>query len=145
MRAGNNPAAQWFYRTARGYGKGLEGINLPDQFVGRELSPRLFPRMFIEQSWEDENHTTLFNEFIHWLSPVLLLMDFLKDDQRRAFEVSARAQALLVEKMHLLYPKVIDEKEIKAARVEATLRKTVTRTDTEEPLMAVDYLEITRN
>ena len=144
-RAGNSPSAQWFYRTRRGYGQGLKGFNLAQQHIGRELSPRLFPRMFIEQSWEDEHHTTLFNEFIHWLSPVLLLMDFLKDDQRKSFEASARAQALLVDKMYLLYPKVIDEKEIKAARVEAAFRKATTHESTDEPPLAIDYLEITRS
>lgn len=124
-RAGEKPAAQWFHRTENGYGTGLTGTNITKRHLGRELSPRLFPRMFIEQTWEDEYHEALFNDFINWLSPLILLMDFLKDDQRQYFEFNARTQALLVEKMHLLYPKIISERDINAARVEAALRKSL--------------------
>jgi hypothetical protein len=38
-------------------------------------------------------------------------------------EQSAKQHALLVEKMYPLYPKVIDQQAINAARVEAMMRK----------------------
>jgi hypothetical protein len=122
-RAGNRPSAQWFLREQNGYGYGLKGINLDNRLIGREMSPRLFPRMFVEEHWEDDAHAALVNDFINWMSPWLLLLDFLKDAQREALESAARKHALLVDKLHVLYPKVVEEKYIKAARVEARLRK----------------------
>jgi hypothetical protein len=123
-RAGERPSAQWFLREQNGYGFGLKGIDLDDSLVGRELSPRMFPRMFIEEHWDNDADAALVNAFINWMSPWLLLLDFLKDPQRAALESAARKHAMQVDKLHLLYPKVVEEKYIKAARVEAMLRRT---------------------
>ena len=123
-RAGKKPSAQWFLREQNGYGYGLKGINLDNRLVGREMSPRLFPRMFVEEHWENDTHAALVNDFINWMSPWLLLLDFLKDAQREALESAASKHAMVVDKLHVLYPKVVQEKYIKAARVEAMLRKT---------------------
>jgi hypothetical protein len=79
--------------------------------------------MIVEEHWESSTHAKLVNDFIKWMSPWSLLLDFLKDDQRETLEQAARRHALLVEKLHVLYPKSIAEKHIKAARVEAMLRK----------------------
>ena len=107
-RAGSRPSAQWFLREANGYGYGLKGINLNKELAGREMSPRLFPRMFVEEHWENKTHAALVNDFINWMSPWLLLLDFLKDDQRENLELAARRHAVLVDKLHLLYPKIIE-------------------------------------
>ncbi len=123
-RAGSKPMAQWFLREENGYGYGLRGVNLDSRLEGREMSPRLFPRLFIEEHWENKTDAVLVNDFIDWMSPWLLLLDFLKDRQRASLELSARKHALLVDKLHRLYPKVVEERHIKAARVEAMLRKT---------------------
>lgn len=131
-RAGSRPSAQWFLREENGYGYGLKGINLEQGLIGREMSPRLFPRMFVEEHWENETDRQLVNEFINWMSPWLLLLDFLKDAQREALELAARKHAVLVDKLHILYPKVVEEKHIKAARVEAMLRKTRQNKEQEE-------------
>lgn len=136
-RAGNNPGAQWFLRKEDAYGLGMDVINIDNKYIGRSMSPRMFPRMFIEQQWDNDSECALFNEFINWLSPWLLLMDFLSDSQRKVFEKSARQHALLVDEMHLLYPKVIDEKNIKAARVEAALRKTVPSPEEPDEVMNI--------
>ena len=101
----------------------LSGVNLDECLIGRDLSPRLFPRLFIEQSWDNEPATKLVDDFIDWLSPWILLLDFLKDPQREAFEGAARKHAMIVDRMHPLYPKVVCDKHINAARVEAMLRK----------------------
>lgn len=122
-RAGSKPSAQWFLREANGYGYGLKGINIGNVLIGREMSPRLFPRMFIEEHWENSTHAKLVHDFIDWMSPWLLLLDFLKDAQRASLEMAARKHALLVDKLYRLYPKIVEEKHINAARVEAVLRK----------------------
>jgi len=122
-RAGDRPGAQWFKRRDDGYGYGMRGVNLDERLIGRELSPRLFPRLFIEQSWDNEPATALVDDFIDWLSPWILLLDFLKDPQREAFEAAARRHAMIVDRVHPLYPKVVCDRHIRAARVEAMLRK----------------------
>jgi len=123
QRAGRNPSAQWFYRDQFDYGKGLSGINLKKNLANRELSARLFPKMLVQQQWMNKSDETLINAFINWLSPYLLVLDFLRDTQRGMLEKSAKQHALLVEKMYPLYPKVIDQQVINAARVEAMMRR----------------------
>lgn len=136
-RAGNNPGAQWFFRNDVAYGHGIDVINVDEKYIGRGMSPRMFPRMFVEQQWDTDSECALFNEFINWLSPWLLLMDFLSDSQRKIFETTARQHAMLVDEMHLLYPKVISEKDINAARVEAALRKSAPVAEESDELMHI--------
>jgi hypothetical protein len=123
QRAGKNAAAQWFYRDRFNYGKGLTGINLKQNLLGRELSARLFPKMLVQQQWQDETNQSLIDAFIHWLSPYLLVLDLLRDTQRESLELTAKNHALLVDKMYPLYPKIINQQAINAARVEAMMRK----------------------
>lgn len=135
QRAGEQPSAQWFHRDNYNYGKGLTGVNLNNNFIGRELSARLFPKMLVQQQWPDETKESLIDAFIHWLSPYLLVLDFLRDTQRETLELTAKNYAVIVDKMYPLYPKIINQQAINSARVEAMLRKsnqtsTVTSTST---------------
>jgi hypothetical protein len=123
QRAGRRPSAQWFYRNNLDYGKGIVGINLKKDLANRELSARLFPKMLVQQQWQNKADETLVDAFINWLSPYLLVLDYLRDAQREILEQSAKQHALLVDKMFPLYPKVIDRKAINAARVEAMMRR----------------------
>ena len=123
QRAGKRPSAQWFYRDNFDYGKGVSGINLNDDLAERELSARLFPKMLVQQQWMYKPDETLVEAFINWLSPYLLVLDFLRDPQREVLEIQAKQYALLVDKMYPLYPKVINQKAINAARVEAMMRR----------------------
>ena len=140
-RAGEKPAAQWFYRNNLNDGKGLTGINLANHLTERELSARLFPKMLVQQEWQNNTHHALVDAFIHWLSPYLLVLDFLRDPQRETLEHSAKQQAILVEKMHLLYPKVINQKVINAARVEAMMRKANQVKPKTDPIETIEYIE----
>lgn len=140
-RAGKNPSAQWFYRDDLSYGKGLNGVNLDKKLVKRELSARLFPKMLVQQEWHNANHDSLVNAFIHWLSPYLLVLDFLRDTQRETLEQAARQQAALVERMHLLYPKIINQQAINAARVEAMMRKSNQKKTKDDTADAIEYIE----
>lgn len=130
-RAGTHPSAQWFYRDQYDSGTGIAGINLDCQFDGRELSARLFPRMMIQQRWLLHTDSSLVDAFINWLSPYLLVLDFLKDAQREQLEQAAKQHALLVDKLFPLYPRIIDHRAINAARVEARMRKTVPESESQ--------------
>ena len=140
-RAGENPSAQWFYRNRFSYGKGLTGVNLNQQLVGRELSARIFPKMLVQEQWQDKTKESLIKAFIHWLSPYLLVLDFLRDTQREALELTAKNHALLVDKMFPLYPKVINQQVINAARVEAMMRKSNQTKSKDKTVETIEYIE----
>jgi hypothetical protein len=141
LRAGKHPTAQWFYRNRFDYGKGLGGINLDNNLAGRELSARLFPKMLVQQQWSNKSDETLIDTFINWLSPYLLVLDFLTDAQREALEQSAQQYALLVDKMYPLYPKVINQKVINSARVEAVMRKSNQTKTRDKAVETIEYIE----
>jgi len=56
------------------------------------------------------------------MSPWLLLLAFLKDTPRETLELAARKQALPVDKLLVLYRRIIEETHIKAARIEVMPR-----------------------
>ncbi len=142
-RAGERPAAQWFLRDTENNGTGLYGINLPANLHGRELTPRMFPKMLVSRHWDDENEQALVDAFVHWLSPYLLLLDFLRDPQREALEKMACRHACAVDRMYPLYPKVIDTRAINSARVEAMLRRSHPASSANDPpVTGVDYIEL---
>ncbi len=141
QRAGSQPSAQWFYRDQFNDGIGLTGVNLDNSLIGRELSPRLFPKMLIQQQWQNKTKASLVDSFIDWLSPYLLVLDFLRDPQRETLESTARNQALLVDKMHLLYPKIINQQAINAARVEAVMRKSTQNNNKDKTQETIEYIE----
>ena len=140
-RAGEKPSAQWFYRDRFSYGRGLTGINLKPDYIGRELSARLFPKMLVQQQWQDETKASLVDAFINWLSPYLLVLDFLKDRQRETLELTAKDHALLVDQMYPLYPKIINQQAINAARVEAVMRRSNQPKVRDKTADEIEYIE----
>ena len=141
QRAGKHPSAQWFYRNSFDYGHGMDGINLAHNLAGRELSARLFPKLLVQQQWPDKTDEALIDTFINWLSPYLLVLDFIRDKQREELEQSAMLYALIVDKMYPLYPKVIDQQCINSARVEAMMRKSNQSKTREKALETIEYIE----
>jgi hypothetical protein len=141
QRAGTQASAQWFYRNQFNDGKGLNGINMNPRLINRELSPRLFPKLLVQQHWHDKTDASLVDAFIEWSSPYLLVLDFLRDAQREALEITAREQAMLVDKMYLLYPKIINQQAINAARVEASIRKANQTKTRNKTLETIEYAE----
>ncbi|VAW55021.1 hypothetical protein MNBD_GAMMA06-1392 [hydrothermal vent metagenome] len=141
LRAGKYPSAQWFYRNQFDYGKGLHGINLDKNLVERELSARLFPKLLVQQQWFNPSDEALIHTFICWLSPYLLVLDFLHDTQRETLEQFAQQQALIVDKMCPMYPKIINQQAINAARVEAVMRKSNTSKTKDKAAEAIEYIE----
>lgn len=141
-RAGTPASAQWFRRQPDGSASGLHGHNINEAFVGRTLTVGDFPEFFIAGSDEQAYHGRLLQSFLQWQSPWLLLLDTLDPEQRRFFEQCARKQALVVEQQYLLYPEVIDESFIRAARVEAKLRKSQMQQADQEEVMSTFYIEL---
>lgn len=140
--AGKKPQAQWFKRTIDGHGIGLKGNNISDSLIGRELDEALFHPFMISDKLHDNLHINLINEFIQWQSPWLLLLDTLSESQRMIFEEKSCRRALIVDQLHQLYPEIIDDSFIAAARVEALLRKSNARPVESEKVMCTEYIEL---
>ncbi len=141
-RAGLRPAAQWFRRTNKGHGTGLEGVSLAPGLTGRELAAQTFPELLLADIGHDEAHCQLLDDFHAWQAAWLLTLPYLARPVRQALERQARRQAYVVENQFRLYPEMIDADSITAARVEARLRQeTPLSPMADEPLPAF-YIEL---
>jgi hypothetical protein len=121
--AGPAPAAQWFQRNEDGSGTGLVGIHLLDHaLIGRRLPGPAFPTLLLADIGHDSAHQQLIDDFHAWQAVWLLTLPGLNPDARHRLESQARRQAAVVESQFRLYPQVLDEGLIQAARVEARLR-----------------------
>lgn len=105
-RAGPKPKAVWFER------------NRPDD--------RRFPPCLIREDWGNDQQQKLCDRYIERLAPRLLMIPGLPKDVRSRLELAACEHALEVERFFPLYPEVVDENALTAARVEARLRRAST-------------------
>ncbi len=141
--AGVSPAAQWFWRLPNGSGIGMPGIHLPTAWESRTLALDAFPTLFLSSLGHDATQRQLIRDFHAWQAPWLLLLSHLDLDTRRELEQQARHQAFEVLKHHRLYPPAADENEIKAALVEAILRRSQGDPKPErENTLSTDYIEL---
>jgi hypothetical protein len=136
------PAAQWFKRNQDGSATGITGHNIDASLTGRVIGAEAFHPFFISAVHNDDFHTRLVREFIEWQSPWLLLLDTLSREDREIFERHARRQAMVVDQQYLLYPEVIDPSFIRAARVEAKLRRTHIQEVDQDEVMSTFYIEL---
>jgi hypothetical protein len=120
--AGAEPTAQWFSRGADGSGLGLMLLGPAADLGGRILPSADFPPLLLANPGHDETHRHLVEDFLTWQAPRLLCLP-LEPELRRGIERQARAQPEAISDLHRLYPEVIDPEGIRAARVEAVLRR----------------------
>lgn len=135
--AGEKPAAQWFRRNMDSSGLGLAGINLSNSYQGRRILTENFPELFIQTESHDLEHSQLIEEFLCWQAPWLLLLNNIDSETRQQYEQLARQHAMEVAKQYRLYPQIVEEDQIKAARIEAKLRDS--QPSEEEKTMAPSY------
>jgi hypothetical protein len=101
-RAGWNPRARWFQRT--------------------QSETTRFPPLLLSEDWDNESDHRLCQRYLQRQAPRLLMLHGLDHDDRLRMEQAARDNALEVQRFYPVYPKVADEKLMKAIRVEARLR-----------------------
>ena len=101
-RAGSKPRAAWFIRS------------VPDEDN--------FPTCLIRDNWENPDPRRLCELYLQRLAPRLLMMDGLSRMVRQRLEQAARNYVFEVEMFYPLYPEVVDDGVLNAARAEARLR-----------------------
>jgi len=123
--AGHAPVQQWFERRGDGSGRGL-AHRAPPALAGRELAAALFPELPWRDRWDDADDAALMADYVAWSAPRLLTLHGLSDRTRARLETLARQQALAVDALYRLYPRILDRGLVEAARVEARLRRAAT-------------------
>jgi hypothetical protein len=140
--AGPEPSAQWFLREADGSGRGLQVLGPADGLAGRTLAADAFAPLLLANCGHDEAHRRLIDDFLAWQAPWLLCLP-VAPALRRGIERQARAQAQAIADLHRLYPEVIDAEGIRAARVEAVMRRSqAARADRGEEHVPPFYIEL---
>lgn len=141
-RAGPSPRAQWFRRRAGGAGEGLTGVGLAPALQGRQLGAEAFPAYYLAEADPFPAHVRLIQDFIAWQAPWHLLRQDLSRQARSRFERLAQGRALDLDRQHRLYPEILDIEGLRAARVEAALRRGQPESEDEEEAMATYYIEL---
>ncbi len=141
-RAGDAPAAQWFRREADGSGTALAGINVTAHWRKRRLGPEAFPPLLLDARGHDAEHARLLGDFFRWQAPWLLLLPGLDPATRRSLEQAARRQAMVVADQYRLYPEIADTEAVRAALVEARLRRQAPAPSRGDEVMSTFYVEL---
>ena len=96
---------------------------------GENIDAADFPAFLIAEDWPDNEHNSRVSDYIDWTSPALLTLQHLSRVQRERLENSLTTQAISVEHHWHLYPEIIDEKRVNAARVQCRLQKSSRNTN----------------
>jgi hypothetical protein len=131
-QAGAQPKAQWFWRDDNGRGFALQGKNISDSLISRELEYDAFPQLLLDTHWVESDAVGLLYDYIAWQAPLLLLLQNVTPDVRQELEIEASKQALTVANLYLLYPEFIDKYILNSIRVEARMRGKETKPGIEE-------------
>jgi hypothetical protein len=102
VRAGSKPQAAWFKRT--------------------DPATDDFPPCLLSDQWSDPEGQRLCDLYLQRLAPRLLMLHGLPRAVRQGLEQTARDYVFDVERFYPLYPEVVDDSPLDAARVEARLR-----------------------
>lgn len=112
-RAGFNLDWRWVERQDDGSGIAQPG--------GELLDAELFPPFLLTQDWSAPEERQLANDFIAWTAPALLTLQQLSTSNRERLESQLQVQAQSIEHHWRLYPQVVNDDLIKAARVQCRL------------------------
>lgn len=89
---------------------------------GRVFERAALPVYGVSEEWPSEHDSALVARYIDWIAPSLLTLSYLQDDERDRLESSLQQQATSIEYHWRLFPKILDEKKLTAARVQARLQ-----------------------
>lgn len=112
-RAGFNLDTRWIERDAEG--RGLEQS-------GGVIEQGLFPPFLLREDWESAEQAQCVRDYLHWIAPSLLTLQHLTPAQRERMEEQLSVQAISIEHHWRLYPAVLEQKKLTAARVQSRLQ-----------------------
>ena len=104
-RAGSRPRATWLSSAHGG------------------TTPRNLPPCLLREDWPEEEQRQLCQRYVNRLAPRLLTLPDLPRETRRRLEIAACKHVFDVERFHAVYPEEVEDGLLKAARVEARLRR----------------------
>jgi hypothetical protein len=113
--------SQWFRLDPEGALGLAEGA--PAGLAGRRLPLGALPVLTLRTRWPREADSALVQEYLNWLSPYLLTLPGLSDEERQGLESAAVRHAPALDALWRLYPRILDPDLIRRARVEARLRR----------------------
>ena len=132
--------ARWLERDARGGGVFVHPRQGEDATA---LARHWFPPLLLRAHWEDALTERLVRAFHAWQAPWLLLLGSLTRRERAALEPLACRQAARVAEQFRLYPAVVDEARLTAARVQAVMGRSAAEEEDSEPEpLSPFYLEL---
>lgn len=110
--AGAKPRSLWFNRRLDG-----SGLSAGE----RVFDTRDFPPLLISEDWPGARDRDLVQAFFNWTSPWLLQLPELSSERRRELEKEAWKRPDVSARVYRLFPEVLDEGGLTAARVAARL------------------------
>ena len=113
QRAGRRPSALWFERDEAGGGYDAARRHHPAAH---------FPRLLLTTVWPEPRQRRRARAFIDWWAPALLQLHHLSDPERSVLERAAARRAAALARLYRLYPKTLDERLIRVARVQARMQ-----------------------
>lgn len=116
-RAGRRSRTLWVRRNKTDYGYSGDAITESGEIITAAEMPK---RLILEQ-WDVASHMSLVKDYLDWQAPWLLQLDNFDDDTRQMMEVQAWKRPVLCAKQYHLFAKVLDENQLKVARVQARL------------------------
>jgi hypothetical protein len=114
----SGPQRRWYERLENG-----RGLPLKPRGDDQTLPAVHFPPLGLKTDWASEEDREYVSDYIAWLAPRLLMLQHLSDSERQDLEQIACRQAEELATGFRLLPRVIDQRAIEAARVEARLRR----------------------
>ena len=111
----------WVRREADGEGS---MIARPGDESGGSLAAVLFPRFGLREQWADSRLASLVRDYLHWLSPWLLIMNVYDgEDMEPVIQQALHYPRRLFQIRRLLPAGLLARKDIKAALVQAELSR----------------------
>ncbi len=115
QRAGFNINKHWVSRHDDGSGT-IEASNI-------RMDAAAFPTFLLTEDWPEDWQVKLASDYIEWIAPSLLTLQQMGLHERERMENSLNVQAVSIEHHWHLYPEILDENCLSAARVQYRLQK----------------------
>jgi hypothetical protein len=115
QRAGFDMNKYWIKRLAGG-----DGVV---EATGDVISANQFPVLLLQEDWAKDEEQRRARDYIKWISPSLLTLQHLDTGTRTRIENNLNVQAISIEHHWHLYPEIIDQKLLKAARVQSRIEQ----------------------